>query len=355
MSGRRVRRGGFTLIELLVVIAIIAILIGLLVPAVQKVRQAAARTQSANNLKQIGLAVHSYHDTAKILPAGFGWRPKPSGSSTYSAGGAYGSMFFHILPYVEQSNLYNSSKTTQSYIYGNSTPYSYNYSYSYPDPTYGYSYSYSYSYSYPSYTYLSTSISLYSGGSISTSSAPPPVYVAPGDPSQYGSSNVTSYLYNGELLDKDLNLTAITDGTSNTMLVAEGFSQCYGYSYTSTSSTGGGRYNYWTYPYLYIYNYSYNYTYTGSYYKSIGYTTQSYTYSYTYGCRFGITAGQTFQDNANTSNCNGALPQAISPGAIQVAMADGSVRGVTNAVTPTSWAAALTPNNNDVVGSDFNN
>src|SRR5881628_2482348 len=89
------KRQGFTLIELLVVIAIIAILIALLVPAVQKVREAAARTQCTNNLKQMGIAIHAYHDVKKKLPAG-GVR---NGTCCSWPNGATWTIY--ILPYIE--------------------------------------------------------------------------------------------------------------------------------------------------------------------------------------------------------------------------------------------------------------
>jgi prepilin-type N-terminal cleavage/methylation domain-containing protein/prepilin-type processing-associated H-X9-DG protein len=98
-----VRRCGFTLIELLVVIAIIAILIALLVPAVQKVREAASRTQCENNMKQIALAVHNYHDANKLFPEGVvdDWPP--------AAPHFYWSWLAMVLPFVEQDPVYKQA------------------------------------------------------------------------------------------------------------------------------------------------------------------------------------------------------------------------------------------------------
>ncbi len=347
-------RSAFTLIELLVVIAIIAILIGLLLPAVQKVREAAARIQSANNLKQMGLAFHNFNDTQNGLPPTTGWMPRLASGQYYSQNGAVGSAFFHILPYVEQGNLYNSSFSTQSYYYVPTTVSYGPVTSSYNDPTYGYTYNYSYSYTSANTVSVPGGVAAYWGPALLSS--PVSLYTSSLDPSLTSTSyGYTSYLLNSFVFDKNFKIQTLPDGSSNTVLVAEGYSSC------GSSISSGSTYNY-TYRYVYWAGYYYDYTYlysyvinyTGSYYTSIGETSFSEIENITeYTPKFTPILGKVPQMRPSTSTCDGSVPQGLSSGACQCLMGDGSVKGVTSGVTANTWYAATTPDKGDMLGSDW--
>jgi prepilin-type N-terminal cleavage/methylation domain-containing protein/prepilin-type processing-associated H-X9-DG protein len=181
-------QSGFTLIELLVVIAIIAILIGLLLPAVQKVREAAARMKCTNNLKQLGIALHSYHDTNAGFPSGY-----------YTQGA-----FIHtgwelqLLPFLEQTSLWNQSVTYLTANVGNTD------SAAYP------------AVSFPQATFICPSSTRPLTGTFAG--------VTYSLTSYLGNAGTSSNPVSGDgvlYADSQVRLTDITDGTSSTLLAGE--------------------------------------------------------------------------------------------------------------------------------------
>jgi prepilin-type N-terminal cleavage/methylation domain-containing protein len=308
-------RRGFTLIELLVVIAIIAILIGLLLPAVQKVREAAARTQSQNNLKQMGLATHNYNDAVGHLPPAFIEYGVAKGHKD-------GSWMVHILPYVEQDNL----KRGVDNATGDSGHY---YAITYNNP-------------------------------------PPKIFINPIDPSQsngayndsgWGIYSVTGYVANYEalgglvnrttsptfILDTRKKVQTIADGSSNTILyttrtaVCERGPSAYRASYDAPlyNITPYANASDW-YEWMPVINYWKNGT------ASEGYLTGDAT---------------KFQVNptwaGRTATCDFRLATQMGSGGILVGLGDGSVRVVSPGLSGATWWAAATANGGEVLGSDW--
>jgi len=111
------KRTGFTLVELLVVIAIIGVLVALLLPAVQTAREAARRSSCTNNLRQLGMGTHLFHDTHLRLPAGTVWEPGAGGNQK----GSEATWLTHLLPYIEQANLHQTGDFNQGFGQGTAT------------------------------------------------------------------------------------------------------------------------------------------------------------------------------------------------------------------------------------------
>jgi len=318
--GKRCPKGNaFTLIELLVVIAIIAILIGLLVPAVQKVREAAARAQCENNIKQIGLAVHNYHDTYKKVPpveaVTATWFLANPGAPVYgpyrSPTGKNGSVFFFLLPYIEQGPLYNSTND---------------------------------------------SMSLPAGATVV------PIYLCPSDPSVVNATTTPGAcgVMQSENIQRDgyasgnyaanvmvfeprgpKSLTAgMTDGTSNTVMFAERFRNC-------SPASGGCTLPAWAWNTIVNTGDSWSSPTFGAQNDGIGQMNQG-------GAQFNNNGGAPgFQAGPSIQACNWYVTQGGHAGTMQVGMGDGSVRGVSDAVSWQTWTWACTPNDGNALPSDW--
>ena len=327
----RMRRG-FTLIELLVVIAIIAILIGLLVPAVQKVREAASKAQCGNNLRQLGLAFHNCHDQNSKLPPALGLFP----GTQFQPGAAFGNGFFHVLSFIEADNLYKSANGT-----------------------------------------LLGVPNIYYPGNNNVYSRPVKTFICPSDPStdSSGGGTVTTnftwgagcYAFNALIVSKQngINYTNpptpngsgydpagaaripadITDGTSNTILIAEKYARCT----NSSFAEGGG---YWAYSALSrpalpapmqptpkpVYP---------------GFEITFFTVFPGGGAAIGPASKFLLQPSPFAGNCDPTRASTAHAGGMNVVLADASVRNIATGITPNTWWFACTPSGGEVLGADW--
>ncbi len=284
-------RSGFTLIESLVVLAILGVLVGLLLPAVQQVREVAARSQCQNNLKQIGQACHNYHDTYKKFPPGIGYYPPQPNKP-------FGNAFVHLLPYLELGHLYQLS-------------------YSWDDPQL---YSQEIKiFSCPSDPTLGEAVKDNQGRAFAGASYAGNVQVF-GHVNEYG---VLIHVEGRPRLPY-----SFPDGTSNTILFAEKYARC-----TNDTYPYGGT--------------GWAYSQTGKWALPLH---PGFAISWNEGS---IGTPSKFQYQPDPGDCDPTRASTAHTGGMQVCLADGNVRSLAPSISPDTWWALCTPNGGDNPGNDW--